>query len=65
MNAARPAVQLLCVVVREQHPFMGDSVDVWRAIAHHSHVVGAYIEPANVVTEDHQYVWLLLLLCVR
>jgi hypothetical protein len=51
---------LLRVVAGEQHPFVSNPVDVGRAIAHHPHVVGAQVEPADVIPEDHQDVRLLL-----
>ncbi|MNE43646.1 hypothetical protein D3C80_1378330 [compost metagenome] len=45
---------LLAVGVGEQSPFPGDAVDVRRLVAHHALVVGADVEDADVVAEDHQ-----------
>ena len=50
---------LLGVVVGEDHPFLGDPVDVRRAIAHQAHRVGADVRLADVVAEDDQDVGLL------
>ena len=45
---------LLAVPVGEQRAFLGDTVDVRRAVAHDAQIVGAHIEPADVVGHDHQ-----------
>jgi hypothetical protein len=45
---------LLAVPVGEDSPFPADAVDIGRAVAHDSHVVGADIEPADVVSHDEQ-----------
>ena len=45
---------LLAVPVGEDRAFLADAVDVGRAVAHDAHVVGADIEPADVVAHDEQ-----------
>ena len=50
---------LLGVVVGEDHPFLGDAVDVRRAVAHHPHRVGADVRLADVVAPDDDDVGLL------
>ena len=49
---------LLGVVVGEDRTFLGDAVDVGRAVAHHAAVVGADVPVADVVTEDDEDVGL-------
>ena len=39
---------------------LGDTIDVRRFVAHHAAVVGADVEPADVVAPDHQDIGLLL-----
>ena len=48
---------LLAVPVGEHRAFFGDAVDVRRTVAHDSVVVGADIEPANIISPDDQYIW--------
>ena len=50
----------LGVVVGEQHPFGGQLVEVRRPAGHDAAVVGADVEPADVVTHDEEDVRLLL-----
>ena len=57
-RAARGA-GLLRVVVGEDRAFLGDAVDVGRAVAHHAAVVGADVPVADVVAEDDEDVGLL------
>jgi hypothetical protein len=45
---------LLAVGIGEQHALLGDPIDVRRLIPHHAVVLGAGVEPADVVAEDHQ-----------
>ena len=45
---------ILGIVVGEHRAFAGDAVDVGRAVAHHPHVVGRDIRPADIVPEDHE-----------
>src|SRR5262245_28377509 len=52
-GAARGAA-LLTVPVGEYRAFLADPVDVRRAIAHDAHVVGADVEPADVVSHDEE-----------
>src|SRR5215470_15988507 len=64
---------LLAVPIGEDRTLPADAINVGRAIAHDSKIVGADIEPADVVTHDEQDVrltsrWrrcLLLCLCLR
>src|SRR5208337_2416443 len=48
---------LLAVPVSEHRAFFGDTIDVRRAVAHDSVVVGTDIEPADIVAPDDQYIW--------
>ena len=59
MKAARPAVQL-CWPYQSVNsaPSLGDAVDVGRPVAHHAAVVGADVEPADVVAPDDEDVGL-------
>ena len=50
---------LLAVPVREHRAFVADAVDVRRAVSHHSAVVDARVEPADIVAHDHEDVGLL------
>ena len=50
---------LLGVVIGEHHSFLGDAIDVGRAIAHHPHRVGTDISLTDVVAEDDEHVWFL------
>ena len=52
---------LLRVIVGEDRAFVGDPVDVGRAIAHHAAVVGADVPVADVVAHDDEDVGLLRL----
>ena len=47
----RPArrAALLSVEVGEQRAFLGDPIDIRRAVSHDAEVVGAEVEPADVV----------------
>src|SRR5215471_7365025 len=63
-RGAASRATLLPVVAREQHSFVRDPVDVGSAVSHHSHVVRAQVEPADIVSEDHKNVRLLRRLCV-
>ena len=49
----------LGVVVGEQHPLGGEPVEVRRPARHHAPVVGADVEPADVVAHDDDDVRLL------
>ena len=49
----------LGVVVGEQHPLRGEPVEVRRPAGHHAPVVGADVEPADVVAHDDDDVRLL------
>ena len=53
---------LLAVIVGEDRAFVGDAVDVGRAVAHHAAVVGADVPVADVVAHDDEDIGLLLLL---
>jgi hypothetical protein len=45
---------LLRIMVGEDRAFLGNAVDVRRAIAHHAAVVGADVPQPNVVAEDDE-----------
>ena len=53
-GGAAGGAALLAVPVGEDRAFSADAVDVGRAVAHDPHVVGADIEPADVVAHDEQ-----------
>jgi hypothetical protein len=53
---------LLAVRVGEPHPFIGDAVDVGRAIAHHPAAVATQVPDADIVTPDDEDVRLVDLL---
>src|SRR6516225_9253021 len=48
---------LLAIPVGEHRTFFGDAIDVRRAVAHDSMVVGADIEPADIISPDDQDIW--------
>ena len=50
---------LLGVIVGEDRAFLGDAVDVGRAVAHHAAIVGADVPVADVVAHDDEDVRLL------
>jgi hypothetical protein len=47
---------VLRIVVREQHPFLGDAIDVWSPITHHPVGVGRDVGLADIVAEDDENV---------
>ena len=51
---------LLAVIVGEDRAFIGDAVDVGRAVAHHATVVGADVPVADVIAHDDENVRLCL-----
>ena len=51
---------LLAVVVGEDHPLVGDAIDVGRAVAHQPHRVGADVGLPDIVAPDDQDVGTLL-----
>src|SRR5271168_4066075 len=51
-GGAAGGAALLAVPVGEDRALLTDPVDVGRAVAHDPHVVGADIEPADVVAHD-------------
>src|SRR5262249_31781893 len=63
----RPAGRATClgIIVSEHHAFRGQLVEVRRSPRHHASMVGADIEPANIVTHDDEYVRRPLLLLLR
>ena len=72
-RSAAGGAALLAVPIREHRAFLGDAIDVRGLVAHDAVVVGADIEPADVVAPDDQDVRLtglrhldapLLLLCL-
>ena len=52
-DAARGAA-LLAVGVGEPHPFLGEAVDVGRAVAHQAVAVAAEVGDADVVAPDDE-----------
>ena len=61
-RGAASGAGLLAVIVGEDRAFIGDAVDVGRAIAHHAAIVGADVPVADIVAHDDEDVGLLLLL---
>jgi hypothetical protein len=53
-NERRPAggAALLAIPVGEQHPFVGDAVDIRGAVAHDAVAVAAQVRHSDVVTPD-------------
>ena len=64
-GGASGGAALFAVPVGEHRAFFGDAVDVRRAVAHHAVIVGAHVEPADVVGHDHQDVRLACGWCGR
>ena len=58
-GASRRAA-LLCIGIRHQGSFFGDPVDVRRHGLYHTHVVGADIVDAQVISPNHQDIGLIL-----
>ena len=58
-RGAAGGAALLAVPVGEQRAFFGDAVDVGRLVTHHALVVGADVEPADVVAPDDEDVGFL------
>jgi hypothetical protein len=52
---------LLAIIVGEDRTFVGDAVDVGRAVAHHAAVVGADVPVTDIIGHDDKDVRLLLL----
>ena len=63
-RAARGA-RLLAVGVGEQHPFLGDAVDVGRLVAHQAVRVAAQVRDADVIAPDDEDVGLVASLPCR
>ena len=59
-SGAAGGAALLAVIIGEERALLGDAVDVGRAVAHHTIVVGADVEQADVVAPDKDDVGLLL-----
>lgn len=51
---------IFTVGIGEQDAIVGNRVDFGRPLAHHSVVISADIEPANIVAPNNQNVWLVL-----
>ena len=45
---------IFTIGIGEDRAFFGDTVNIGRAIAHHAHVVGRDIGPADIIAENHQ-----------
>ena len=57
-GGASGGATLLAVPVGEDRALLADAVDIGRAVAHNSHVVGADVVPADIVAHDEQDVGL-------
>src|SRR5262249_107059 len=64
VSTARRAARF-SVVVREQHAFRRQLIEVRRLSRHDSAMIGADVEPADIVAHDHKYVWTPFLLPSR
>ena len=51
----------LSIVIGEQHALRGELVEVWRLAGHNTAVVGADIEPPDVIAHDDDDVGFLVL----
>ena len=51
---------IFAIGIGEDRAFFGDAVNIGRAIAHHAHVVGRDIGPADIIAENHQNIRLAL-----
>src|SRR5262249_46056961 len=60
-DEGRPAGGATCfsVVIGKDHSFRGELVEIGRLPRHHSAVVGANVEPTNIVSHDADDIWLL------
>ena len=54
--------RLLAVVVGEDRAFVGDAVNIRRAVPHHAAVIGANVPVADIIAHDDEDVRLLLCL---
>ena len=45
---------LLRVIVRKQHAPFGNAVDVRGAVAHHPHIVGTDVRPADIIAPNYE-----------
>ena len=52
---------MLAVIMQKTKSFSGDAIDVGRFVAHYSVAIGAEVGDPDVVTEDDENVWFLLL----
>src|SRR5208282_2245501 len=59
-RSAASSAGLLAVVVSENRAFIGNAIDVGRAVPHHASVVSTDVPVADIVAHDHKNVWLLL-----
>ncbi len=62
VKECRPArrATILTVSIRETDSSIAYTVNVRRLVAHHPVVVGADVEPANIIAPDDEDVWLIL-----
>ena len=58
-GGATGGARLLAVRVGEQHAFLGESVDVWRLIAHQAVRIAAQIRLTDVIAPDDEDVGFL------
>jgi hypothetical protein len=60
MNAALPAVQLAWAYASGEHQTLsGDPVDIGRFGTHQTSVIGAHVQPADIIGHDQQHVRLV------
>ena len=57
-GGAAGGATLLGVIVGENRTLSADAINVRRPVTHDAEVVGADVEPADVVGHDHKNVWL-------
>src|SRR5438045_79618 len=50
---------LLSVIVGKHYAFLGDAIDVRRAVTHYAHRVGADVGLPDVIAKDDEDVWFL------
>jgi hypothetical protein len=50
---------LFTVVIRKPYALRGNSINIRRSVCHHAIVIGADIEPTNIITPDHKNVGFL------
>lgn len=59
-GCATSSAALLSVVVGEHHPFVSDTVDIRRTVAHHAATKVADVPNADVISPQNKDVWFLV-----